>query len=150
VSARTAAVSDVIQPQPADREALEVLAGILSRVPPNTVFCLAGPDEAATEVPESLYRALKDAVKILLDGSAVAISPLHRRLSTTEAGEILGVSRQFLTRLIDQGAIPCERTGRHRRLTLNDVLEYKDQRNGRRRAALAELTADAADMGAYD
>lgn len=147
---RAAVVGDVIQPQSADRAALEVLEGILNRVPPNTVFCLAAPDERPIEVPESLYRALKDAVKILLDGSAVAISPLHRRLSTTEAGEILGVSRQFLTRLIDGGAIPCERTGRHRRLTLSNVLEYKRQRGERRRSALADLTADAADMGAYD
>lgn len=150
MSTRTAVVSDVIQPQAADRPALEILEDILSRVPPNTVFCLAGPDERATEIPESLYRTLKDAVKILLDGSAVVISPLHRRLSTTEAGEVLGVSRQFLTRLIDGGEIPCERTGRHRRLTLSNVLEYKNKRDARRRSALAELTADAADMGAYD
>jgi excisionase family DNA binding protein len=119
-------------------------------VPSSAVFCLSAPDEAATEIPESLYRTLKDAVKILLDGSAVAISPLHRRLSTTEAAEILGVSRQFLTRLIDRGTIPCERTGRHRRLTLSNVLEYKRQRDERSRAALAEITADAAEMGAYD
>ena len=142
--------SDVIQAQPADREALKVLEGILSRVPANTVCCLSAPDERPTQLPESLYLALKDAVKFLLEGSAVAISPLHRRLSTTEAGEILGISRQFLTRLIDGGEIPCERTGRHRRLALSNVLEYKRKRDEYRRAALAEMTADAADMGAYD
>lgn len=141
---------DVIQPIDADREALQELERVLSRVPANTRFCLAAPDEKPTEIPESLYRALKDAVRILLDGAAVVISPLQRRLSTTEAGEILGVSRQYLTRLIDRGLIKCELTGRHRRLTLIDVLEYKRRRDEERLAILNELTKDAAAMGEYD
>ena len=144
------ALHDVIQAEAADKETLAVLEEALSRVPAAIHFCLAGPDDQPIELPESLYRTLRDAVKILLQGSAVAISPLQRRLSTTEAGDLLGVSRQYLTRLIDQGEIPCERTGRHRRILLSDALEYKRKRDAARRAALDELTAEAAEMGAYD
>lgn len=143
-------LQEVFQSLPSDREKLRALQEALSRVPDDTAFHLAGPDEQPLELPESLYRALRDAVKILLQGSAVAISPLHRRLSTTEAGDLLGISRQYLTRLIDEGVIPCERTGRHRRILLSDVIDYKRKRDAARRAALDELTADAADLGAYD
>lgn len=143
-------LQDVIQSAPAEKAQLHALQDALSKVPAGKTFCLCGPDDHPIELPESLYRTLRDAVKILLQGSAVAISPLQRRLSTTEAGDLLGVSRQYLTRLIDRGDLPCELIGRHRRILLSDVLEYKRKRNAARRAALEELTAEAAEMGAYD
>jgi excisionase family DNA binding protein len=141
---------DVIQPVAADNAALDALDAALSRVPASTVFCLSGPDTAPIELPESLYRALRDAARILRHGAAVVISPLQRRLSTTEAGDLLGVSRQYLTRLIDKGDIPCDRTGRHRRLKLSDVLDYKHRRDEARGAFLDDLTAESADAGYYD
>lgn len=141
---------DVIQPVPADRDALEALGAALARVPANSTFCLSGPDTEPVELPESLYRALKDAAEILRQGAAVVISPLQRRLSTTEAGDLLGVSRQYLTRLIDRGEIPCDRTGRHRRLKLSDVLDYKRRRDEARGAFMDEFTAESAEAGYYD
>jgi excisionase family DNA binding protein len=141
---------DVIQPLAADHDALEALEAKLARVPANTTFCLSAPDTEPMELPESLYRALRDAAQILRQGSAVVISPLQRRLSTTEAGDLLGVSRQYLTRLIDKGEIPCDRTGRHRRLMLSDVLNYKRRRDEARRAFLDDFTAEAAEAGFYD
>lgn len=141
--------TDVIVPLAADREALQQLAAALAP-PATTTSFLQGPDEAPLSLPPSLYSALRDAVRILLRGDAVAISPLHRQLSTTEAGDLLGVSRQYLTRLIDRGEIPCDRTGRHRRLRLSDVLEFQRKRSAERRRVLDELTAEAAAAGAYD
>ena len=141
--------TDVIVPLAADREALQQLAAALAPPATTTAF-LQGPDEAPLSLPPSLYSALRDAVRILLRGDAVAISPLHRQLSTTEAGDLLGVSRQYLTRLIDRGEIPCDRTGRHRRLRLSDVLAFQRKRSAERRRVLDELTAEAAAAGAYD
>ena len=141
--------TDVIVPLAADREALQQLAAALAP-PATTTSFLQGPDEAPLSLPPSLYSALRDAVRILLRGDAVAISPLHRQLSTTEAGDLLGVSRQYLTRLIDRGEIPCDRTGRHRRLRLSDVLAFQRKRSAERRRVLDELTAEAAAAGAYD
>jgi len=141
---------DVIQPVAADSDALDALDAVLSRVPASTFFCLSGPDTAPIELPESVCRALRDAARILRHGAAVVISPLQRRLSTTEAGDLLGVSRQYLTRLIDKGEIPCDRTGRHRRLKLSDILDYKRRRDEARGAFMDDLTAESADGGYYD
>ncbi len=107
-------------------------------------------DDGAIDLPPSLYEVLKLAVATLLDGGAVSISPLHRLLTTTEAGDLLGVSRQYLTRLLDSGQIPHTLTGRHRRIQLEDLLGFKQARDRARRTALDELTADAAESGAYD
>jgi excisionase family DNA binding protein len=141
---------DVIQPVTADFEELKALESALSRVPVHTTFCLSSPDTEPLNIPESLFRALKEAAHILLQDSAVVISPLHRRLSTTEAGDILGVSRQYLTRLIDRGEIPCDRTGRHRKIKLSDLLEFKRKRDQARGAFLDAFTADLASEGYYD
>ncbi|MGH7728305.1 MAG: excisionase family DNA-binding protein [Vulcanimicrobiaceae bacterium] len=140
---------EVIQPSPADEEALKQLAAAILAVPLAETPHLQGPDDGPLPLPPSLYKALRDAVAILLNGDAVVISPLHRRLTTTEAGDLLGVSRQYLTRLIDRGEIPCDRTGRHRRLRLSEVLEYKRRSDEERQKMLDQLTAEAAESGAY-
>lgn len=141
--------AEVIQPSPADERALKQLVAAILAVPTKGMSYLQGSDDRALPLPPSLYQALRDAAAILLSGDAVMISPLHRRLTTTEAGDLLGVSRQYLTRLIDRGEIPCDRTGRHRRLRLSDVLDYKRGRDEKRQNLLAELTAEAAELGAY-
>lgn len=111
---------------------------------------LLAPGQEPIELPESLYHVLRDAAEILKAGDAVMLAPLHKQLTTTEAADLLGVSRQYLTRLIDRNEIACERVNRHRRLRLGDVLKYRDDRQAHRRRAVAALTADSAALGAYD
>lgn len=142
------AASEIIQSNPGDSVILEQLGRTLAEghLRPR----LIGPDDDPIEIPESLYRVLRDAVAILRAGDAVSISPVERRLTTTEAGDILGVSRQYLTRLIENHEIPCELIGRHRRIKLQDVLEYKAIRRRKRLEALRKLTAEDAALGEYN
>ena len=137
-----------IVPDPQDRPALERLEDALGRL--GAAPTLSDPDGAPLELSPALYRALREAAEILLRGDAVVISPIHRVLTTTEAADLLNVSRQFLTRLLDRGDIPFRRIGRHRRIALSDLLDYKARRDAGRRKALQELSADAAAAGAYD
>ncbi|WP_053619205.1 helix-turn-helix domain-containing protein [Nocardiopsis sp. NRRL B-16309] len=56
-------------------------------------------------------------------------------LSPAEAAEMLGLSRPFVVRLLDEGAIPSERlpgSRRHRMVRLEDVLEFQAKRERRR------------------
>jgi len=68
-------------------------------------------------------------------------------LTPAEAGELLGLSRPFVSRLLDAGEIPSEQLpgSRHRRVRLSDVLAFQARRESRRagRRAVAEA-ADAA------
>lgn len=137
--------SDILQGNPGD----SAILGPLDRAFNEGALRprLVGPDDDPIELPESLYNVLRDAIAILSAGHAVSISPVERRLTTTEAGELLGVSRQYLTRLIENREIPCEFTGRHRRIKLQDVLDYKAKRTRKRLDALRRLTAEAAALG---
>jgi excisionase family DNA binding protein len=64
-------------------------------------------------------------------------------LTPAEAGELLGLSRPFTSRLLDAGEIPSERLpgSRHRPVRLSDVLAFQARRESRR--AVVEA-ADAA------
>jgi hypothetical protein len=53
-------------------------------------------------------------------------------------------------RLLDEQRIPFERTGKHRRLRIEDVLAFKGRRDRDRRAGLRELSQLTEDIGGYD
>lgn len=71
-------------------------------------------------------------------------------LSTSEAADIVGVSRPTLVRLLESGEIPFEQPGRHRRVRLADVLAYRERARRQRSAALDQMVADAEDARLYD
>ncbi len=149
MSTRAVGSGEVVESSPPEKRHLETLARSLKQAPAGSLHQLIGPDQPALELPASLYEVLRVAVQLLLEEGAVTIAPIHRSLTTTQAGEILGVSRQYLTRLLDGGLIPCSFTGRHRRIRLGDLLAYKRERDDARRRALNAMTAAATD-GAYD
>src|SRR5271169_5830724 len=62
---------------------------------------LIGPTQERMELPEAICRVLYDAVAILSRGDAVVIGSVHQLLTTTEAADLLGISRQYLIRLIE-------------------------------------------------
>lgn len=94
------------------------------------------------ELPEELYRVLRQAVEALQNGLAVTVAPQSQTLTTQQAAELLAVSRPTLIRLLDEGKIPFERVGTHRRLTLQDLLEYRERRRAAQYAALEATTID--------
>ena len=147
---RSIADGEIVEPSAAESDLLSSLARALDAVPAGTEPKLVGPDEAPIALTPSLFEVLKLAVAALRSGHAVAISPLERMLTTTEAGDLLGISRQYLTRLIEAGDIPCSFTGRHRRIKLADVLSYQHERAARRQVLLQQMTAEAAAAGEYD
>jgi excisionase family DNA binding protein len=134
-----------------ERDAIRALdVALASKVPQASALIFLGPDKVEMAIPPSLNEALREAVEILLRGDAVSITAVHKELTTSQAALLLGMSRQFLTRLIDRGDIGCRLVGRHRRLKLLDVLDFKRRRDAARYRAIGNLTAQSAELGAYD
>lgn len=113
---------------------------------------LLGPDGEQVPLPMAIYQVLVDVVRDMREGKAVTIAPLSLRLTTQEAADLLGISRPTLVKLLNEHEIPYEQpsSGRHRRLRLRDVLEYRDRRRVERRSRLAEMTRQAAEDGLYE
>lgn len=110
---------------------------------------MLGPDGQAVPLPIEAYEVLLKAVASMRAGKAIMIAPLDQRLTTQKAANFLGISRPTLVKLLEQGEISYERpaAGRHRRVRLNDVLDYQRRKRTDRRATLDELTEQAADFG---
>ncbi|HRE00159.1 MAG TPA: excisionase family DNA-binding protein [Ilumatobacteraceae bacterium] len=79
-------------------------------------------------------------VATLLDdvsyGREVISAPAGLPIGTELASELLGVSRPWLTTLLDRGEIPSTRAGTKRRMRLGDVLAYRRADERRREAVL--------------
>jgi excisionase family DNA binding protein len=88
--------------------------------------------------------------EVLARGDSLTIVPVGKELTTQQAADLLNVSRQYLVRLLGEGRIPYTRTGKHRRLRIEDVLTFKEQRDRERGAALDELTRMSQEIGGYD
>lgn len=110
---------------------------------------LVGPSGEQLPLPEPLYRLLERLVEVLARGDAVTIVPVGREVTTQQAADILNMSRQYLVRLLDGGRIPHRKTGKHRRLRIEDVLAFKAERDRERREQLDALAAMTEDMGGY-
>ena len=103
---------------------------------------LSGKEHAAVEVPVDVLDLLILILGQTASGSAVAVSPVKRELTTQQAADLLNVSRPYLVKLLDQRRIPFRRVGNRRRLLLSDVMAFKHVDESERRAIAAELTAD--------
>ena len=68
-------------------------------------------------------------------------------LTTAQAADILNVSRPYVIKLLEEGKIPHRKTGTHRRIRLEDVLDYKAESKARKERAIDRLVADAQEQG---
>lgn len=91
---------------------------------PSSALKLA--DGRELPLPEALAEALLALAGELSTGHAVRVLAAQTTLSPAEAAEVLGLSRLFVVRLLDEGVIPSEHLpgSRHRAVRLEDVLEF--------------------------
>lgn len=95
-------------------------------------------------------RQLLAVVRTMRRGQAVTLAPRGQQLTTQQAADLLGISRPTLIKLLEQGRIPYETPGRHRRLRLSDVLAFQQIRRAEQQRALADLAAESQELGLYD
>ena len=78
-------------------------------------------------LPDSMFAALTQVAQAMQADLAVTVAPHHLTLSTQEAADLLRISRTTLVRLLERGVIPFEKPGRHRKVRLSDLVEYRRQ-----------------------
>lgn len=146
-------VTDLTLPNAAEatlaRDSARHLAATLAEAkgPVRLRVDVEGTESVDVTVPASALRLLVGALAQMATGNAVRLIPHHAELTTQEAAEILNVSRPYLVRLLDEGRIPFQRVGTHRRVLFKDVMTYKAEHRVARRAALKELARLDQELG---
>lgn len=126
------------------------LPGILEVLERNDRAALVGLDGAQIVLPVEVYEVLRDVVTAMANGQAITIAPHDTILTTQEAANLLGISRPTLVRLLEAGEIPFTQPGRHRRVSLADLIAYQRRVRTSRRKTLDAMTNEAAEDDSYD
>lgn len=135
---------------PQDLEPMLDLSLFLERHPEPAA--LVGPDGQTVPLPLEAFRVLVSVAAAMREGKAITVAPIDLVLTTQEAADFLGISRPTLVKLLESGEIAFERpgAGRHRRVRLQDLIDYQARRRSARRDALDDLTHEAAEAGLYE
>lgn len=144
---RTSALAQAAHIEP-DNAAREALAEVAHSQADAAGAVLRYADGSELPVPSALVEVLRAAAGELSAGHAVTILASEALLSPAEAAQLLGLSRPFVVRLLDEGTLPSDHLpgSRHRVIRLEDVLAFAERRRkrreGRRRVAQAVEEAD--------
>ena len=69
----------------------------------------------------------------------VTLVPVGTMLTTQEAADMLNVSRPHLTKLLKEGQMKFEEVGKHRRVPLASLMDYREQKTRRQEQAMQDL-----------
>lgn len=128
---------------------IDELSDLLGRTDAESVT-ISRADGEHMVLPRAIFDALREVVDAMTRGKAVVIAPVHQLLTTQDAADLLGISRPTLVKLLEEGEIPYDRPGRHRRVRLVDVLDYRSSRSTQRREALDRMVEIAEQSGMYE
>ncbi|MBB5954446.1 excisionase family DNA binding protein [Saccharothrix tamanrassetensis] len=134
---------------PARPESSSALAALLAGLRQDKAILVA-PDGSRLELPAEVFEVIRDVVQAMSQGLAITVAPRHTVLTTSEAAQVLGVSRPTLVRLLEAGEIPYEKPNRHRRVLLADLLAYQERVRRARAAGLDQMVRDGEESGLYD
>ena len=134
---------------PADfaTEALDSLSAVLAR--PGHI-ALVDDEGRSAELPAPLVQFLLRVARLMEERRTVVLVPEDEECTTQAAADYLGVSRQHLVGLLEEGAVPFRKVGTHRRVVFRDLLLYQKVRDRERREALDRLTKAVDEADLYD
>lgn len=131
--ARTSALGQAttVEPSPKDRESTNTIRQAVAGA---TELVLRFPDGREVDLPAALIEVLRASADQLSAGNSVTVLASQVVLTPAEVGEMLGLSRPFVARLLDREQIPSEflPNSRHRVVRLADVLAFQARRDRRR------------------
>ena len=109
-------------------------------------FVLANRNGVQYELSEGAFGLLLKILTEMSKGNGIMVIPVHAELTTQQAADFLNVSRPYLIGLLTNGEIPFRKVGRHRRVRLEDIMNYKQQIEEKRLEVLDELAAQAQEL----
>jgi excisionase family DNA binding protein len=111
-----------------------------------TRLMLANGRGVQIQLSEGAFSLVVKILSEMSKGNGIMVMPIHAELTTQQAADFLNVSRPFLITLLEKHEIPFRTVGRHRRVRLEDIINYKKRIDEKRLEALDELAAQAQEL----
>jgi len=135
-----------LDPSQIPEEELDRLAGLFAK---SGHVALIDDQGSRTHIPEALFRHFARIIRLMSEKKAVVMIPEDETFTTQAGADYLGMSRQHLVNLLEQGVIPFHKVGSHRRVTFKDLVAFEQNRDRSRRKALDDLTETIDQAGLY-
>lgn len=112
--------------------------------------CLVWQDGTKIELPDPLLQILLLTTQALMRKQGVTVVVRSEWLTTREAAEMIGCSRQHVVELIEANKLRGTKIGTHRRIKLSDLLDFIKAEDAERDQAMADLVTHTEEIGGYD
>ena len=142
----TTLMQEPVTPSKADVQLAKSSSRLLVPFRDQKLMVRIGETDEQVELPAAAVRMLVDLLSAMAEGNAVTLIPIHAELTTQQAADLLGVSRPFLVKQLDDEVIPYRRVGTHRRVLFRDLMNYKHEIDQNRTQALDELAEQAQEL----
>lgn len=97
-------------------------------------------------IPRKALELLSFILSSMAEGKAISLVPSVSELSTQQAADLLHISRPHLVKMLEQGVLPFKKVGSHRRVLLQDLLQYEARQAEQRRQQLQFLAQQAQEL----
>lgn len=101
-------------------------------------------------LPLKALLLLEGVLKAMSEGKPISIVPLAAEVTTQKAAEILGCSRPYIVKLLEDGLLPYTLVGKHRRILFEDVMSYKKKMKEEQKKNLIDIMSFDEEIGLYD
>lgn len=104
-------------------------------------------EHPTVDLPPAALRLIGQLLGAMSEGRPIVLMPTQQELTTVEAANFLNVSRPFITKEIDAGRLPHRMVGSHRRIALDDLLNYANKMRAQQAGALERMAENARELG---
>lgn len=101
-------------------------------------------------IPSRALKLLGEILKAMAQGNPISIVPIAAEVTTQQAAEMIGCSRPFLVKLLEEGKIEFTKVGRHRRIMFDDIVKYKKIMKEAQKKHIIDIMNFDEEIGMYD
>lgn len=132
------------------QKSFKVLAAKLGKLHTQNPEIEIEETEEKIRVPLSSLKLLAKILEATAQGRPISIVPLAIEMTTQSAAEVLGCSRPHIIKLLESGAIPFTKVGRHRRIKFEDIKAYKSKMKAEQKDLLLKMMMEDENDKLYD
>lgn len=101
-------------------------------------------------IPLRALKLLGSVLDAMSKGKPISLVPMAAEVTTQKAAEMLGCSRPYLVKLLEEGKLPFTKVGKHRRIRFDDLMQYKKGMKDAQRRHIIDIMRADEEGGLYD